>query len=160
MGWRYAYMEKNFDWPNFYQEIQNGIAAGYNTMYLGFYMSLHGCQGACTVSFLKMHQGSWNILSRGVNEMKISTCKTNENELVTMSKKWCQLLLLSQGVKINRVSLFDPYEPMILLADLFLSYFQLIVVVIHEPLLKFRSIAVLNTVYIYRQFHKFLRKHD
>merc|ERR1712178_199217 len=41
-------MEKNFDWPNFYQEVQNGVSNGHNMMYLGFYMSLHGCQGACT----------------------------------------------------------------------------------------------------------------
>jgi len=43
-----TYMEKNFDWANFDQEVQNAVNAGYNTLYLGFYMSLHGCQGACT----------------------------------------------------------------------------------------------------------------
>jgi len=43
-----TYMEKNFDWANFDQEVQNAVNNGYNYLYLGFYMSLHGCQGACT----------------------------------------------------------------------------------------------------------------
>merc|ERR1712226_1042889 len=43
-----TYMEKNFDWANFDQEVQNAVNNGYNYFYLGFYMSLHGCQGACT----------------------------------------------------------------------------------------------------------------
>lgn len=43
-----SYMEKNFDWANFDQEVQNAVNKGYNYLYLGFYMSMHGCQGACT----------------------------------------------------------------------------------------------------------------
>jgi len=43
-----TYMEKNFDWANFDTEVQSAVNNGYNYIYLGFYMSLHGCQGACT----------------------------------------------------------------------------------------------------------------
>jgi len=43
-----TFMEKNFDWANFDQEIENAVTNGYNYLYLGFYMALHGCQGACT----------------------------------------------------------------------------------------------------------------
>jgi len=43
-----TFMEKNFDWANFDQEVTNAVVNGYNYLYLGFYMALHGCQGACT----------------------------------------------------------------------------------------------------------------
>merc|ERR1712184_134603 len=43
-----SFMEKNFDWANFDQEVKNAVNNGYNMLYLGFYMALHGCQGACT----------------------------------------------------------------------------------------------------------------
>merc|ERR1712226_229003 len=42
------YLESNFDWANIDLEIQNAIDAGYTHIYIGFYMSLYGCQAACT----------------------------------------------------------------------------------------------------------------
>jgi len=41
------YLEKNFNWGNMYNSIQQALDAGYNRFYVGFYMSVHGCQGAC-----------------------------------------------------------------------------------------------------------------
>lgn len=40
------YLEKNFNWGNMYDEIQQAISSGYNRFYVGFYMSVHGAQGA------------------------------------------------------------------------------------------------------------------
>jgi len=49
-GWqrKAIYIEYNFDWANFDQELINAMNAGYNYIYLGFYMSRWGCTAACT----------------------------------------------------------------------------------------------------------------
>jgi len=41
------YFEKNFDWANMGADLIAAAASGYNRVYVGFYMSLFGCQGAC-----------------------------------------------------------------------------------------------------------------
>lgn len=41
------YLEFNFDWANLEGEIQQALEWGYNKFYVGYYMSLHGCTGAC-----------------------------------------------------------------------------------------------------------------
>jgi len=63
-----TYMEKNFDWANFDQEVQSAISSGYNYLYLGFYMSLHGCQGACT---------AWRDLQPNVKQDVLTFVKDN-----------------------------------------------------------------------------------
>lgn len=63
-----TYMEKNFDWANFDQEVQSAINSGYNYIYLGFYMSLHGCQGACT---------AWRDLQPSVKQDVLTFLKNN-----------------------------------------------------------------------------------
>jgi len=68
-----SYLEKNFDWANFDQEVKNGIDSGYNTIYLGFYMSLHGCQGACT---------AWRDLQSSVKDDVLKYAEQNNAQIV------------------------------------------------------------------------------
>jgi len=42
-----VYLEYDFDYQNMDQEILNGINAGYNRFYIGFYFSQYGCWAAC-----------------------------------------------------------------------------------------------------------------
>ena len=42
-----VYLENDFDYQNMDQEIKNGINAGYNRFYIGFYFSQYGCWSAC-----------------------------------------------------------------------------------------------------------------
>ena len=42
-----VYMEYNLNWNNVESDIQQALGWGYNTFYVGFYMSLYGCQGGC-----------------------------------------------------------------------------------------------------------------
>merc|ERR1719219_838377 len=53
------YIEYGFDWANFDQEVKNAVDAGYNRIYIGFYMSLYGCQAACT---------AWRDLDQSVKD--------------------------------------------------------------------------------------------
>jgi len=41
------YFEKNFNWAAMEDDIIAAMDSGYNRIYIGFYMSQYGCQGAC-----------------------------------------------------------------------------------------------------------------
>merc|ERR1711981_1178190 len=41
------YFEKNFNWAAMDDDLISAVDAGYNRIYISFYMSLFGCQGAC-----------------------------------------------------------------------------------------------------------------
>jgi len=68
-----SFMEKNFDWANFDQEVKNAVNQGYNQLYLGFYMALHGCQGACT---------AWRDLSPSTKQDVVNFLAQNGAQLV------------------------------------------------------------------------------
>ena len=42
-----VYFEKNFNWAAMEDDIVSAMDSGYNRVYIGFYMSRFGCQGAC-----------------------------------------------------------------------------------------------------------------
>lgn len=44
---RGIYFEKNFNWAAMEDDLIAAMDAGYNRIYVGFFMSLFGCQGAC-----------------------------------------------------------------------------------------------------------------
>jgi len=67
------FIEKNFDWSNFDQEIENAVNSGYNKIYVGFYMARYGCTAACT---------AWRDLLPNVQQNALSFLNENNAELI------------------------------------------------------------------------------
>ena len=67
------FIEKNFDWSNFDQEIENAVNNGYNKIYVGFYMARYGCTAACT---------AWRDLQPSVQQNALDFLNKNNAQLV------------------------------------------------------------------------------
>merc|ERR1711879_424525 len=67
------FIEKNFDWTHFDQEVENAVNAGYDTIYVGFYMARYGCTAACT---------AWRDLQASVKQNSLDFIAQNNASLV------------------------------------------------------------------------------
>jgi len=75
------FIEKNFDWSNFDQEIQNAVNSGYNKIYVGFYMARYGCTAACTAWRdlpSSARQSSLDFLNQNNAQLVLSVCGPGE----------------------------------------------------------------------------------
>jgi len=69
------YFEKNFNWAAMEDDIIAAMDSGYNRVYIGFYMSRYGCQGACL---------QWEQLS-DINKQKVFAKASSTDSKIMLS---------------------------------------------------------------------------
>lgn len=67
-----VYFEKNFNWATMEDDIIAAMDSGYNRIYIGFYMSIHGCQGACL---------QWEQLSNQARQKVFNKAQSTDSKI-------------------------------------------------------------------------------